>query len=363
MQVSKTIILSILLFVFVIVLAEVFIGIFSDFNDIRRAYNAFHSEVNPVKLYSKIYKPNLQVVLKSEWRPEGDKYIAASEPRKFFTNEDGYITVSFDYKRNKEKNKIIFVGGSITECNDVDEMFRFPYLTGKNLADKYGLVFDTLNYGVRGHTTQDSIVLLMYFHRYYEPQYLAIMHNLNDLSRLRSNLTYKESNKKPSIRQYAIDAIEYMRYKLNLAFLAVKFLEQHKIIKVRFPGDHRPPTYIQKIVKEKIEVMGDEVFFEIISKQYKENLITLVEISRIYGITPVLITQPIGFVDEKHHSFNKTLVGVSEAYKVPLIDLDGEMPESRYKYFFEDKIHLSNEGSILAAEIISKKLAELISNE
>ena len=82
----------------------------------------------------------------------------------FFTDANGYISVSDNLENSGDDPTIMFCGGSTTECTALDEKDRFPYLT-EMLLKENGLKFNVLNAGVRAHTTMDTINLLFYMHR------------------------------------------------------------------------------------------------------------------------------------------------------------------------------------------------------
>lgn len=361
--IRKKLLFTIITVCLVIFFLEITIAIFSGLDDIRTTYYSFNNEVKSLDLYTSIYKIDQKVIQKREWRPEGDKYFALGDYIKFFTDKEGYITVSKEYKRKGVKDKIIFVGGSTTECNEVDEELRFPFLAGEILYEDYGLIFDTLNYGVRGHTTQDSITLLMYLHRYQNPKYVVMMHNINDQSWLKNNLTYKIYPYQKTLKDSIIKKIDKLRYSSNIIFMVLRFLERVGLIEERFPGEHRPSDRIAKEIDEyKIQKDPNELsnsFYE----QFTTNLNVFVELCGIYGIKPVLMTQPLGENDSQRAVFNRLIRDTSEKLSVSLIDLDAQMPQDRRKYFFPDNIHFNNEGSILISKIIARDLTKIIKEE
>ena len=359
---TKIFIFTLLIIAFFIPCLELLIGLFSPIDDIRKSSFIFHNQVKEFHPYTKVYKPNQKWVLRSEWRPEGDKYFSPDDNIKFFTDEKSYISTSFNYERKGLENKIIFVGGSTTECNEVDEEFRFPFLVGKILGDQYSLFYDTLNYGVRGHTTQDSINLLMYYHRYEYPQYIVLMHNINDLSWLKNNLTYKFYPPESSFKLQLLDLIEYFRFRSNIVFLINSFLIDVGIANKRFPGDHRPTVDVAIELERQKARFSKKQFLTNIKSLFEKNLNLFVEICRIHGINAILMTQPTGKDDHDHVVFNESIRGVAKKFNVPLIDLDKLIKGDRSRLFYPDNIHLNNEGSIQVATKISQELAKIISD-
>ncbi len=75
------------------------------------------------------------------------------------------------------------------------------------------------------------------------------------------------------------------------------------------------------------------------------------------------MSQPLGYKDSGQDFFNQVIRDVSVKQKVYLIDLDRLMPENRSQYFFQDKMHFSDKGSLWVATVIAKKLSEIINTD
>ena len=96
-------------------------------------------------------------------------------------------------KDSSSAKKILFLGGSTTENNEVDEAYRFPYLVGERLNKFTHQKFSGLNAGIRAHTTQDSLNLYL---NHPSPdianaEVVVIMHNINDRLRLTLSDSFK----------------------------------------------------------------------------------------------------------------------------------------------------------------------------
>ena len=116
--------------------------------------------------------------------------------------------------------------------------------------------------------------------------------------------------------------------------------------------------------------------------QYKNALLTFVKVSRIWGSEPILMTQfnrlrsddifvkklyeknkqPLSYNEfiRLYEICNNIIREVAEQEKVLLIDLEKNIePNSRFIY---DAVHLNNNGSKVAAEIIAEALAKNFSS-
>jgi enolase len=120
--------------------------------------------------------------------------------------------------------------------------------------------------------------------------------------------------------------------------------------------------------------------------EFKNNLRIFINISRIRGITPALMTQanrlknkPDKVIEklashfekdyqftykeykEAYDLFNQAIREVGKENKVLVIDLANKVPQER-EYMY-DIVHFNDNGSKFAAEIISKRLISLIKKD
>ena len=125
----------------------------------------------------------------------------------------------------------------------------------------------------------------------------------------------------------------------------------------------------------------NEISYKEIESQYRSSLLTFIEVSRSWAITPILMTQfnrvnlddpvfsvffnkitNIGMTPETYiktyKKFNEITRQIAKEKNVFLIDLDKLIP-ANYEYIF-DTVHLNDQGSIYAANIISDHLKEII---
>ncbi|MBS0285740.1 MAG: SGNH/GDSL hydrolase family protein [Proteobacteria bacterium] len=266
-----------------------------------------------------------------EHRPDEEKferptrnYVNNLEPnaleRKYYrvvTDKHGFIGPS-EIHENPDY-KIVFLGGSTTECLYMDEHDRFPYKVGRLLEQSLGKKVNSYNGGVSANESLHSINILLNKVIPMQPQVVVFMHNINDLVILRSQGSYWYPNSLKSHVQSAKNI--FTRYE--------------------FP-ENSPGFDEQKI-----------------SEEFARNLRTFIAICKIRNITPVLMTQANRVKDDPlYHRFNDIIreVGLKESVKV--IDLANNIEGNSENFY--DSYHYTAKGADFAAKIIAKELQPLL---
>ncbi|MBI5326765.1 MAG: hypothetical protein HZB80_00475 [Deltaproteobacteria bacterium] len=302
------------------------------------------------------------------------------------TDRDGFIQPSQRYE--KADKTIVFLGGSTTECFYVGEYNRFPYLSGVLLEQMTGLKINSYNGGVAGNNSLHSLNILLNKVIPLKPDIVAMMHNINDLSILLYEKSYWNNNPYrspivivPNFKNENVRLVDFLKTVKNFLIPNVYQKLVVDLIKVRLFGvkigidvDEFERVRGQKVVSDK----------EKIKKEFEMNLQTFISLCKIRGITPVLMTQQNRLTPIPDPLISKTLVAflkknVDIEYKdykevydllsqtirtvglkngVMVIDLDKEIPHT--KEFMYDVVHFNDNGSKLAAEIISKKLLPVV---
>lgn len=344
-----TFILLILLFVI-----DFIFGNITRINEIRFDRNNFNSSAKSIIPYTKRISSNLYIEVKHPFRPEGEKYKTFNTPLVFCTDSNGYISHSRNISKPATGERILFLGGSTTECYEVDEDFRFPYLVGKILNDK-GMSAITYNGGVHGHTTQDSTTSLIFIHRKIRPTKIILMHNINDRSWLKSNGSYQIQNPPNSFISKKNSFYSFFMEHTNIGYGIVSFLIKRNVIDFRFPGDHRPFSKEDQPLfnSEKNEML----FTTKVRPLFRENLRIFISLCRELKAEPILMTQPLGKIErsKEHQEFNIDIIDTAKEMSCRLIDLDDSFIKepSSSRFFLTDDIHLCNEGSIFTAKVVS----------
>ncbi|MBU6140617.1 MAG: SGNH/GDSL hydrolase family protein [Proteobacteria bacterium] len=266
---------------------------------------------------------------------------------RFKIDENGFVEPSKIHE-NPDLN-IFFFGGSTTECEMVDEPYRFPYLVGRILEEKTGKKINSYNVGKSGNNSIHSINNLVNKVAPLNPNIVVRMETINDLSTLIYEATYWNKNRSRS----------------NLGC----FSKKDSVLR-SFSNE-----WIESPFRDQIFNLAHQ---ERIKSEYHKILTMFVLITKSIGAKPVLMTQANKILknpkfevkkgDEKFNatyrelyaSFQDIARQVAKENKILLIDLEKEIPDDdNYLY---DSVHFTNEGSKLTAKIISEKLKNYVSH-
>ncbi|MCE3255462.1 MAG: hypothetical protein K0R25_956 [Rickettsiaceae bacterium] len=284
-------------------------------------------ELNPNRDYVRIPDGKFETL-------EDKKYILRSD-------KDGMVKPSFIHKN--PDLQIFFLGGSTTECETVDEEFRFPYLTGRLLEEKLKAKINSDNAARSGNNSLHSINILINKILPYNPDIVVMMHSINDLTSLFYEGSYWNDNK---------------------TIAPISCAKKHSDSKKNY-DQWEGSNWQQKVVNDKAE--QDKLV-----KMFKENLKIFINVSRAKNITPVLMTQAnrvenkpdftsgrglqTDIVYKKLYTrFNQTIRDIGKAENILVIDLARKIPSDK-KYIY-DPVHLNKAGSVMAAEEIAEKLS------
>jgi hypothetical protein len=286
--------------------------------------------------------------------------------------------------------QIVFVGGSTTECLFVDEDKRFPSLSAKLLSEKSGKKVNGYNNGFSGNNSMNINNLLINKIIPLHPDYIVFMENINDLNTLIYEGTYWNRNVTRSLTLDSALMSEYNRY-----FPAVNGGTQqcHSFSEYFFPHIKQRITTAITLFKKrnsKIESKSEwaqspeKVVIDsaMLCNNFKSSLQCFIKVCKAWNIKPVLMTQQnrLGSSpDDKILNSMKRLIEKGVTYeqyrqlyiqfesiirqtaveeKIPCIDLDVRIPKT--KEYIYDVVHLNNNGSVLAAQVISNELNDII---
>lgn len=275
--------------------------------------------------------------------------------------------------------KIVFLGGSTTECKWMEEESRFPYLAGLLLEKETGLKINSYNGGVSGNNSLHSIDALINKVIPLKPDAVVFMHNINEITALLYEKDYWKSTRRPPV-------IEIPRP--SLLKLAKQFISHF------IPNLSGAATNLLAVFERKYSA-GEDEFVELRGKRleidmvgikdaFALNLQTFINICKARRITPVLMTQEnrftevpdslilrtvanklkndfaIEYKDYKalYDMLNQVTRDAAKKEGLLLIDLDREIPHTN-QYLY-DPVHFNDVGSKLAAEIISRKLLPVV---
>ncbi len=290
---------------------------------------------------------------------------------RFVVDEKGFIEPS-NLLENPDLS-IAFLGGSTTECAAVADLKRFPYLVGEQLNQR-GFKVNTMNAGVSANTSAHTLNIYLNKVLPEEPDIAVMMHNINDLNHLLRAKDYWHRNGSPthiitpearSLKTALIVNIKSVFPNIGLRFDNVLYN-----LRSKSPSDGKV---------DKIPLQSEEDKANVFRK-FRENLELFISISRIKGITPVLMTQGSRImtdyegIEEKgkviqsriemsldeykvlYAKMNQIIRNICEEQNVLLVDLDEVvLPEHIY-----DAIHYNDTGSEFVAGKITQELIPLV---
>ena len=325
-------------------------GHWSGVAEIREDARKFRAEAAPLRVATRSLVPSLHHVYPDPYRPEGSDLVPAGEPRRFSTNEVG--TVASSLPRGKER--VLFLGGSTTECNEVDEAYRFPAVVGELLRNQ-GADVEAINAGVRGHTSLDAINSLLNRSELASAHTIVLMENINDRLLLAlkgdygSGLGVASPTTGHAIWQAAAATLaaiwDYLAYRSNVLFFAINSTSW-------FGQGATSQGYVTERTLDELPPPSEQH-----QQLYEANLRVFVAAVLALGKRPVLMTQALGTHSAGQSLFNDSIRRVAGDTGTQLIDLDHKLPPSRAWAFLGDNIHLSNRGSSEVAQIITSELA------
>ncbi len=320
------------------------------------------------------------------WVPSGEVFdysdgYLEKRPYAYEVDADGFLKPSAVHE--KPDLSIIFQGGSTTEIVYVDPETRFPYLAGRLIEQKTGRKVNSYNAGVSGSFTLDSINTLLNKLVAHKPDVVVMMEDINDLN----TLLYNHNSYYGKVRNPLIE-IEQKRGRQRSSITGSLVSLGDAFLGTAIPHTYARLSFLagaltgQQEETDEFAAARDEVRSvdpDAIREQFRRNVTLYVRIARVYGITPVLMTQANRFYDdspdwasyikaniekktklpfetyrELHRSLNQVIREVGKAENVLVIDLEKRVPGR--SEFIHDPVHFNNNGSRLAAQIISDEL-------
>jgi lysophospholipase L1-like esterase len=246
---------------------------------------------------------------------------------------------------------LAFLGGSTTECRAVREELRYPARVAALLTER-GFPTNALNAGRSAATVHDALHVLLDRVAFDRPDFALLMEAVNDRGVLARDGSYAgRAGAPPGGADLARWSLQLAARRLALAeWLRTRLLPR---LRPEEPGQSGPH-------------LGQPAPLE----PYRERVEAFVALARAFGIEPVLVTQPLGYLDPSTPSwvdaadqerFDDALRAVGERLGATVIDLAREVaarPESaRPGALFYDGLHVNDAGSQLYAAIVAEALA------
>lgn len=284
------------------------------------------------------------------------------KPYRLRVDENGFIKPSAVHEKPDES--VVFLGGSTTECQFMNEEERFPYLVGRQLEISLGKRINSYNTGHAGNNTLHCLLLLQGKVLPMKPRAAVLMECINDLTFLAVAGSYWS----PSATRGIVQDKQYNPIKQWI----IRSLIGHKSA-----SEVRDDEFADK------RSMAQRFAPEEITRSYRLNLEHFVFLCRQHGITPVFMTQFNRYsetLDENlrrqlkpmfdnwhityeqyrasYMALNDTMRDVAREQNVQLIDLDRLVPKT--KDYMYDVVHLSANGSRFVADIVAKSLEPVL---
>lgn len=309
-------------------------------------------------------------------------------------DENGFIEPSRVHE--KPDAQIVFLGGSTTEAYQVRETLRFPYLAGRLLESRLGIAINSHNGGRGANHSMHSNFVLLGKVLPMKPDMVVVMHAINDLSwHRKTNGDYWTLNPDPNAAfgdiwdQYLLVKTTPLQSEYRNLTDLLRNIKNATIpytwltIRSAFETAKQDPTLLMAMSERGYaeysnSAEGPETPFTDIENlalaNFRKSMETLVGTARIWGIEPVLMTQPrlIGLTPTSrndlavlrlarlHDAANQVVRDLAREKDVILVDLyamvDAQPEKPR---FFIDKIHYSDAGS----EFIAHRVAETLAPE
>ena len=290
---------------------------------------------------------------------------------------EGYRGEGFPLTKSEGEIRIFIMGGSFVFNFNQDLGKDWPHLVEKYLKETGYKTVRIINAGVPGHRTFDCIGRLISEIHLFEPDYVILCNQWNDIKYFRYLSPEKTLLKE--IKPLTISTTEKFE-KLNLW---EKFIENFQItlrIKALYEERYGPENNLEGTVLSKGDFINEITDYAI--RQYRLNLDTFTDICKNINAVPILMTQPrlpiqnntkedmqrisynmVGLNHEKlvlaFHYSDKAIYDVAKQKSVNVIDLSPLF--SGKSELFTDHIHLSKEiGSTRIAKEVAFQLGEIL---
>ena len=318
----------------------------------------------------------------------GDRFLSRAESLEqgrynVITDANGFIHNGNPYELNPDL-RIIFFGGSTTENLYVKTQNRFPSVVERYMRKELSQTVAIHNSGVSGNNSMHSNLALIAKGIPLKPNLVILMHNINDLGLLMKTNSYWIA----PINRALVSGNTQSSFTAQTSSASAIFVLFKSLKNIIFPNLY---TYLQPRLfrtsrdDEFKDFRGeDSIDLEDAAKQFYSSLVSFIEVSRAWGIEPILMTQSnrmtvddlafkrlletvpeLGTSPKKfvaiYKRFNNITRMVAKDQNVSLIDLDTLIPGSA-KYLY-DGVHFNDDGSRLAGQIIGDHLIDMLSKD
>jgi hypothetical protein len=297
------------------------------------------------------------------------------------TDDQGFLI-----PKSKHKNPdliLAFLGGSTTYLAEVQPKDRFHYLIGTSLEKRLNIKVKSLNAATFGIDTSHTINILYNKVLPQKPDYVLVMHAINDLNKLLIVNEYWNSQSLRQLVELKYSFSNSLRYFKNRYFLhtylaispLLNYFSIWKEASNKFKIISKNDEW-DKYRKKKL--IFDE---DLILSQFRSAQLTAVTMAKNWGATPILLIQPnlinnlpsvdVGYSKritswglsiEKYKTiyqkFLQVVRNIAKESNILMVDLDQGVPSS--PKYFADVVHINTTGSKMVAQLITNVLEKEI---
>ncbi|MDC1066111.1 hypothetical protein OAQ86_06810 [Candidatus Pseudothioglobus singularis] len=302
---------------------------------------------------------------------------------------------------------LFFIGSSTIMTVTLDEKERLPYITGNMLEKTTGNKVNSFNGAYSSSTSFHGLNILINKVLPYEPDYLIFMYNAVDLIKLRLSPNFYWETNYVSTKSSMFEVLKNFKNKFfpnlyyflntNLDFniggsiielfnslgintktkeVNLKTKEVNSNTKevnsnTKEVNSNTKEVNINSLEKSNLDKTFKNLDFDRAKDNFKKNIKSIIEISKIHNIVPVILTEPWNIKEIKsdenlrrqgldnfiqyHDEFNSIIRGLGAIDNVILVDLAKHIDEERTELFVE-KYHFSNEGVNEVAKLIINEI-------
>jgi len=337
-----------LIFIFVI---DFLLGKINNIDIIRSKYNKFNSEISNLNIKTNNFIPNINHLYDLD--DKKSQLYDKDKVHVFRTDNKGLI---LPYEIFPENFNVLFLGGSTTESNEVNENYRFPFMIQKNLKER-NVNVNIINMGLRGHTSIDSINSLINRKELRKADIIFFMHNINDRLFLSVKNNYFADLGKVSEGSILSIKISFFDFINNVK----EFFIKNSNISFILQQIYYNFTDNQYLDGSEIEFPDSDFLNS--QKLYKQNLLIFINLAKSIDAIPIFLTQPLGFSSDQQKIFNDVMITTAMENNIDVIDLASDKKISNNESFLSDNIHLNKNGSTLISYKISDYLFKYLNKE
>ena len=273
-------------------------------------------------------------------------------------NSLGFLDEEFRREKTPGTLRIACLGSSTTEGgNAAQREGSYPYFLGRILGERSGRPVETLNFGMSGWTSAETLVNYVLVVQDFDPDLVLIHEAVNDVEpRAWPRFAADYSHYRRPWRDVPISPA-YRALITTSDLFAVWQLRSEQVFGIA-AAVNRPPEGPYRFTDGRLPPET--------AAPFKRNVRTIAEHVRLRGGHPALVTMPYDSARTEAlplfraglDEHNAILRELAQEERLLLVDLDAlarQQPE-RWRREFLDLVHLTPQGNRLKAEAIADAL-------